>query len=139
MQTPAIPPEVKTAIGRGDKIAAVKLLRSATELGLKEAKDAVEQIESGGPLFAAQPMAGTTVSEEVARALRQGNKLQAIRLYRQQEGVGLKEAKEAIEAMPERQQPASDGLSPGEVKKSPVFLWIAVAIVAGVAAALLYF
>src|SRR5438876_97583 len=37
------------------------------------------------------------VSPEVLEALRQGNKIQAIKLYREATGVGLKEAKDFVE------------------------------------------
>jgi len=142
MQTPqdAIPPDVQAAMDRGDKILAIKLLRHATGLGLKEAKDVVEHIEAGGAPSVAQPIAGTTGSGEITRVLQQGNKLEAIRLYRQQKGVGLKEAKEAVEAMLENQQGRAPGRSPGEVEKSGSFMWVALAIAAiAVAAFFFYF
>ena len=37
---------IKDAIFRGQKIAAIKLYREATALGLAEAKDAVERLET---------------------------------------------------------------------------------------------
>jgi ribosomal protein L7/L12 len=132
-----IPPEVKAAIDRGNKIEAIKLLRDATGIGLKEAKDAVEQFEAGGSPVIAQKTAKPAGSEGIASALQQGNKLEAIRLYREQTGVGLKEAKEAIEAMLEGQQ--TSGLSPGEVKRSTGLMWFAVVIVTGFVAAYFYF
>jgi ribosomal protein L7/L12 len=130
---------VKAAIDRGNKIEAIKLLRDATGLGLKEAKDAVKYIEAGGSLVIAQKIAKETGSEGIASALQQGNKLEAIRLYREQKGVGLNEAKEAIEAMLEGQQNNTSGLAPGEVKSSAGLMWFAVAIVAGVVAAYFFF
>jgi len=36
--------EVKALLARGDKIAAVKLLRDHTGLGLKEAKDVIDKL-----------------------------------------------------------------------------------------------
>jgi ribosomal protein L7/L12 len=135
----AVSPEVKAAIHLGNKIEAIKLLRDATGLGLKEAKEAVENIEAGGSLVIAPPIANAPGSEGIATALKQGKKLEAIRLYREQKGVGLKEAKEAIEVMLRGQQGPTSRLSPGEVKKSTGLMWLAVAIVAGIATAYLYF
>jgi ribosomal protein L7/L12 len=43
-----VAPEVLKALERGDKIQAIKLQRDATGMGLKEAKDFVEGIESKG-------------------------------------------------------------------------------------------
>ena len=42
------------------------------------------------------------VSRDVAEALRRGEKIKAIKLYRQSTGVGLKEAKDAVEEMERR-------------------------------------
>lgn len=41
----ALPPQVAAELARGNKIKAIKLLRQATGLGLKEAKDAVDAAE----------------------------------------------------------------------------------------------
>jgi ribosomal protein L7/L12 len=135
----SIPPEVKAAIDRGAKIEAIKLLRDATGLGLKEAKDAVENIEAGGSFVAAQPNATAPGNEGIARALLQGNRLEAIRLYREQNDVGLKEAKDAVEAMLDAERGNATGLSPGEVKRSGGLMWAAAACAAGLLAAYLYF
>ena len=132
-------PKVLAAMDRGNKVEAIQLLREATGLGLKEAKDAVERMEAGGSLVIAQKATKATGSEGVASALRQGNKLEAIRLYREQKGVGLKEAKDAIEAMLEGQHITAPGLSPGEVKTSASLRWFALALVVGVVAAYVYF
>jgi ribosomal protein L7/L12 len=40
-----VPPAVSQAIARGDKIAAIKEYRDATGVGLKEAKEFVEEIQ----------------------------------------------------------------------------------------------
>lgn len=39
-----------------------------------------------------------TISEAVLSEIKQGRKVQAIKLYRSENGVGLKEAKEAFDA-----------------------------------------
>lgn len=44
---PSLPPDVRSAVQAGRKIDAIRLLREATGLGLKEAKDAVEAFEAG--------------------------------------------------------------------------------------------
>lgn len=137
----SIPPEVRAALDRGNKIEAIKLLRNATGLSLKEAKDAVEHIEAGDSLVIAQKITKEAGSEGIASALQQGNKLEAIRLYREQKGVGLKEAKEAIEAMLAGQQNTTSGLAlaPGEIKNSSGLMRFAVAIIAGAVAAYFFF
>src|SRR5438132_45428 len=44
---PKAPPGVQDALDRGDKIKAIKLYRDATGVGLKEAKDFVEELQAG--------------------------------------------------------------------------------------------
>jgi hypothetical protein len=44
----------------------------------------------------------SNVSRGIAEAVRQGKKIEAIKLYRQSTGVGLKEAKDAVEEMQRR-------------------------------------
>jgi len=39
------------------------------------------------------------VSPEIINLMRQGKKIQAIKLYRQETGVGLREAKEFVESL----------------------------------------
>jgi ribosomal protein L7/L12 len=49
-----------------------------------------------------QPVAGRAVTEadpQIEAAIRAGNKIDAIKLYRANYGVGLKEAKDAVDAI----------------------------------------
>lgn len=50
-----LPPDVLAALRAGHKIDAIRLMREATGLGLKEAKDAVEAFESGQAPHALSP------------------------------------------------------------------------------------
>jgi ribosomal protein L7/L12 len=95
----------------GKKIEAVKLMREVTGLGLKESKEAVEALEAGQSLDwlltgdtpapgLADPQDPDSASRAALLALVQaGKKIDAIKLYRQWTGLGLKEAKDAIEAL----------------------------------------
>jgi large subunit ribosomal protein L7/L12 len=47
---------------------------------------------------------GATPTQQLADLLRNGRKIEAIKLYRAQTGVGLKEAKDAVDAMELRMQ-----------------------------------
>ncbi len=86
-------------------IEAIKLVRQRKNLGLKEAKDAVEAIRDGAVVFAtpeapaSQPAASSDVAPEIERLVRDGNIIGAIKLHREQHGVGLKEAKDAIDVL----------------------------------------
>ena len=46
-----------------------------------------------------KPMVENPTDSDVAEALKQGNKIKAIKYYREVHKVGLKAAKEAVEAM----------------------------------------
>lgn len=91
----------------GQKIEAIKLFRAAFGVGLKEAKDAVEAMEAGQSADVSQfPVQSPRASADRATRLAEvmelahaGRKIEAIKLYREIYGVGLKEAKDAVEAM----------------------------------------
>lgn len=80
------------------KIAAVKLYRETTGCGLKEAKEAVEALEAGKALELPAEL-GEVNLDEVLSLIQSNQKIAAIKAYREQTGVGLKEAKEAVEAL----------------------------------------
>jgi ribosomal protein L7/L12 len=96
--------EVAALLAQGNKIAAIKHLRELTGLGLKEAKDYVEAMPSSGTLPAlpsggsAQPASAGGLAEVHALAQR-GQKIEAIKRYRQLTGVGLKEAKDYVDRL----------------------------------------
>lgn len=64
---------------------------------------------------------------EVLAALQRGNKIEAIKLLRQLTGLGLKEAKDAVEAAPQHAQLGQG--SPGEVSRSGSIGWVLLVLV----------
>lgn len=94
----ALPPEIEQLLKSGQTLEAIKRLRELTGLGLKEAKDAVDSGRlSGTP--APRPASHGPVGDAVHQALQQGQLIEAIRLLREQQpGLGLKEAKDRVEA-----------------------------------------
>jgi ribosomal protein L7/L12 len=83
---------------QGNKIQAIKVYRELTGVGLKEAKDYVDALEAGAaPQPAAPPPDRTAGLAEVHALAQQGNKIQAIKVYRELTGVGLKEAKDYVD------------------------------------------
>ncbi len=100
--------EVARLVQAGQKIEAIKRYRELTGVGLKEAKDAVEQLAEGKVLQVSRLIVQTgavstgtldgAARAEIRRLLVSGNKIEAIKLYRQRTGLGLKEAKDAVEA-----------------------------------------
>lgn len=102
---------VRETMRAGNKIEAVKLYREYTGAGLADAKEAVEMIEEGLSLEAvhsrfspasstSSPIPATLQPERanwIKEALFKGNKIEAIKLYRDGTNLGLKESKEAVE------------------------------------------
>ncbi|TDP74275.1 ribosomal protein bL12 [Roseateles toxinivorans] len=64
---------------------------------------------------------------EVLAAVQRGNKIEAIKLMRQLTGLGLKEAKDAVEASPQHAELGQG--SPGEVRRSGSMGWVLLALV----------
>jgi ribosomal protein L7/L12 len=89
--------EIQRAIANRRTIEAIKLYRELHGVGLKEAKDAVDAMSRG------QAPASRTVhdadEQQVYNALFAGNKIEAIRIWRQISGNGLKESKDFIDAL----------------------------------------
>src|SRR5262245_37581787 len=96
--------ELAGLIASGRKIEAIKLYRELTGLGLAEAKYAIESLEASSG--ASQKAEGSINSPlpkdklaEISECLFRGNKIEAIRLYREFTKVGLRDAKEQIDAL----------------------------------------
>jgi large subunit ribosomal protein L7/L12 len=86
----------------GKKIEAIKIYRQRMGVGLKEAKDAVEALERGEPVPVPRAVSKTFAESDVrdfVTLLRQGKMIAAIKLYRDKTGVGLAEAKAAVETL----------------------------------------
>lgn len=120
-----LPADVRAALHQGDTIEAIRLLRQASGLGLKEAKDLIEAHlrgeavalpERGEEVRPATELKGA-LPPEVREALRQGDKIEAIRLLRAHcPDLGLKEAKDEVEAWQVKRGGANDsGAESGKV------------------------
>lgn len=95
--------EIRRLAQSGNMIEAIKQYRELYDVSLKEAKDAVEALAAGkvagerqvsGPLNAEDT---SRILEEVKEILRQGNKIDAIKRYREANDVSLTQAKEVID------------------------------------------
>ena len=90
--------EVRSLLDQGRKIEAVKLYKDQTGAGLAAAKDAVEAMQAGaGP--PSRPEIGGDLEAELLRLLGRGEKLAAVKLYKEQKDVGLADAKRAVESL----------------------------------------
>jgi len=121
MNQPAtpLPPQVLDAVRSGKTIEAIRLLREATGMDLKSAKDLIDAHARGAAAsvsYTQSPGGAKTVPASVAEALQQGRTVEAIKLLREHGGLGLKEAKAWIGAHSASSGTGTDGqeLSPGE-------------------------
>lgn len=87
---------------------AVRLYMAQTGAGLKEATLAVGQIEAGRETQTINTARGPFAVDldEIERLTRSGQKINAIKLLREQTGLGLKEAKDAVETLERGQLPS---------------------------------
>ena len=90
--------QIQDLLAQGKKIDAIKQYREQTGAGLKAAKDVVEAIEQGRPLQRLREFDGG-FEVELTGLLQDGRKIEAIKRFREQTGVGLKEAKDAVERL----------------------------------------
>lgn len=89
--------EVLALVREGRKIQAIKLYRERADVGLREAKEAVEALQSGQPLPPAPQAPSGDLVQDTIDCLRRDGKIQAIKLWRERTGQGLKESKESVE------------------------------------------
>ena len=103
--------QIKELLKLGNKIAAIKMYREKTGDGLAEAKSAVESLEAGGSFTEPVEVNDSDLTTQIVSLLGRGEKIQAVKLYRQRFGVGLKDAKDAVERIGEQNSiPASSGI-----------------------------
>lgn len=88
------------ALDAGNKIEAIKILRAATGLGLKDAKEVVErQIAGEAPFLPHQlpARASNAFPAAAVTALQGGRFIEAVRIVREARGIGLRDAKVAVD------------------------------------------
>ena len=124
--------EVRSLLDQGKKIEAVKVYKDHTGSSLKDAKDAVEALQAGASL--PEPTEGRADLEaEVLNLLERGEKINAVKLYRDRTGTNLLESKRAVEMLAAR-----DGITvQGAGCSVLIVLIVAVAAIAVVAASVI--
>jgi len=94
--------QIAELIRQGKKLEAIKLLRETTGIDLKEAKEQIEHLMSGSTPDNAEHPAGAgaeKLPDDVLALAQAGKKIEAIKLLREQSGLGLKDAKDRIDAV----------------------------------------
>ena len=117
----AVSRQIAEAVAGGRKIEAIKIYRGATGASLKESKEYVDALALGrtptpSPRQTA-PAGPTEASAETNRriveALRDGRKIDAIKIHREATGAVLKESKEYVESLETRSRSGGEK-GPGE-------------------------
>jgi large subunit ribosomal protein L7/L12 len=98
--------DVRQLARAGRKLEAIRLFRQLTGQGLAEAKAAVDQL--AGRSSPAPRKTGIILREvrdaDIEQQIRCGDLLNAVALYREKNGVGLQEARTAVERWRDRLQ-----------------------------------
>jgi ribosomal protein L7/L12 len=90
-------------LDNGQKIEAIKVYREEIPASLLDAKRAVEALDAGRQSPSERDRsAADNWQDDVLSLLSQGKKVQAVKLYQQRMGGGLKAAKQAVEALGDR-------------------------------------
>jgi ribosomal protein L7/L12 len=111
--------DIRRALAAANKIEAIKIYREATGLGLAESKAAVEAFEANPAALRGGSDSASAFSEagdepgwtgsipaqsidRIRDALFAGRKIEAIKIYREATGPGLKESKDLIDVVEAR-------------------------------------
>lgn len=81
-------------------LMAIQVYREATGVGLAEAKQAVEemmQMEVARPPSDSRNFDNPVLESKIRSMLAKGKKIEAVKIYREEYGIGLKEAKDAVD------------------------------------------
>ena len=94
--------EIRELVRARKMIEAVKAYRVATGVGLAEAKHAIDVMFHKDPLGSPQPAQPAPVrapisEDQIKELLLKRNKIEAVKLYREMSGLGLKESKDVVD------------------------------------------
>jgi ribosomal protein L7/L12/streptogramin lyase len=101
---------IKLMAGAGNKMGAIKALRDTFVVSLQQADEMVEAMQRGEKVDTSQLQALTHTStlstmldpatmQQIVSLIQSGDKINAIKLFREATGAGLKNAKDAVEGM----------------------------------------
>ncbi|REJ73550.1 MAG: hypothetical protein DWQ36_07110 [Acidobacteria bacterium] len=137
-----IPQSARDAAREGRKIEAIKIVRRELGVDLAQAKEAVDSFLAAtsheldaGTGRSRLGQVDTRMPQAALDALQRGEKIEAIKIARQHFGIGLKEAKEAVERLgssPRPEGPTPDGgRRRDDTVRSGCGAYVALAVVSG--------
>lgn len=103
----SIEQQARALVVEGKALQAIKLVREATGMGLKEAKDYVYALAGGSDGLHDLDTSSTSPADirgdaELSALLARGNTIGAIKRVRELTGMGLKEAKDYVDGLNRR-------------------------------------
>ena len=134
--------EAMLEANRGNLIGAIKIAHAESGMGLKEAKELVDNYVAGNPVYVqSATAANSSLSTAVISAAESGNLIEAIKLLRAETGLGLKESKDAVDAYLNQgatQRPRSQTFAKNEGSQWGNMILIALLLAGAVAAVLAF-
>ena len=134
--------EAMLEANRGNLIGAIKIAHTQSGMGLKEAKELVDNYVAGNPVYVqSATAANSSLSTAVISAAESGNLIEAIKLLRAETGLGLKESKDAVDAYLNQgatQRPRSQTFAKNEGSQWGNMILIALLLAGAVAAVLAF-
>jgi ribosomal protein L7/L12 len=98
---PQVMDEICDLLHRGEKLQAIKLYMQQRNVTLLEAKDFIERLNIGVHRDLAEDLLDSAIDEEVAQLIFSGQKIAAVKRYREQNHCTLLEAKQSVERFTE--------------------------------------
>jgi ribosomal protein L7/L12 len=95
----ALNQQIADLLGQGKKLEAVKITREILNIGLKEAKDYVESLETGTLPKSPdnQPIMSNELLLELKKLIANHQKIEAVKLAKDSLNLDLREAKELVD------------------------------------------
>lgn len=123
--------QVRLLLLQNKKVKAVALVKQATKCSLREAKDYVDQLDQLDPPKTA--FAGN-IDDQLRILLSQGNKIQAIKIYRDHSGANLADSKRYVESLENNDgkyiHSSIDKLLQEQPKPGPNYTWMIILLIA---------
>lgn len=109
--------KIHELIDANQLIQAIQVYRSATGVSLAEAKQAIDEMrrmEAARPSSDSRDYDNPVLESKIKSLLAKGKKIEAVKIYREEYGIGLKEAKDAVDRIEATMPRASRGNTPYE-------------------------
>ena len=91
--------QIHQLIHTGQKIQAIQVYREATGVSLAEAKQAVEEmafLEGTKPASGVRSLDNPVLESKIKSLLAKGKKIDAVKIYRDEYGISLTQAQDAV-------------------------------------------